>query len=186
MTEQGGDVKEEKELMTVGEYAQYRGVSSATVYKRIREGALKRRDSDGLVDVAEADSKWYSGTSRVRITGMQSDESGRIAAGVLDDKEKLIKERARKEALIAEKEEINVAKLKGTVVDKAAVETLVFSVAKKNMESWLQWPNNIALEVASELDVDPALFRSVLMREIRKQLDTVATLNFDIESLVAN
>lgn len=177
--------KTEKKFMTVGEYAAYKGVSSATVYKRIREGAFQRRDSDGLIDVEYANKQWYSATSRVRMTGMKSDEAGlRVGDGVMDDKEKLIRERARKEALIAEKEEINVAKLKGTVVDKQAAETLVFSIAKKNMESWLQWPNIIALEVANELDVDPSLFRSVLVREVRKHLESSATLRFDIESLV--
>jgi hypothetical protein len=175
--------KPTKKFMTVGEYANHKGVSSATVYKRIREGAFTRRDSDGLIDVAYADSQWYSATSRVRITGMQSDESGRISQDVLDDKEKLIKERARKEALIAEKEEINLAKLKGTVIDKKKVEDLVYTISKQNAEAWLKWPNEVALELAGELDCDPSLLNSLLQREVRHQLELVATLRFDLESI---
>ena len=174
-----------KAKMTVAEYAEYKGVSPASIYKRIRENVFSR-DGDGLIDVAEADRLYYSKSSRVRMTGTRADEAERIAVGsqsVLNDKEELIRQRARRETLTAEKEEINVARLKGTVVDKQAVETLVFTIAKQNSEGWLNWANEIAVEVASELDCDPSLFHSVIKREVRRHLRE-HRLDIDIESVM--
>lgn len=168
-----------KDLIKIKDYARYRQVTPASVYQRIRSGNIKKWPG-AMVSKKEANDKWHLGTKRVRMTGTTMDM---MSESVADNKEQLIAERLRLEKSKADMHGLRLAQMKGELINKSGVLMLVERISRQNADGWLNWPKAIAIEMAEELSCDPALFHALLEAAVRKQLETISRLNFDVESI---
>lgn len=159
-----------KKYMKIAEYGRYKDVNESTIYASIRNGKIERIESGkhkGMIDVEKADGLWIKNTKRVNNTA-ESPES-----------KHLIVSRARKEAAIAEREELRTKQMKGEFINRATVLSTVQTIARQNRDMWLNWPKLVAVEYAEEFGVDSGLVYDVLHNGIRKYLEKVATMDME-------
>ena len=156
--------------MSPPEYARYREISETAVYQALRAGKINRIEKGkhkGKIDRDEADELWIKNTKRIH-TKEESPEA-----------KNLTESRARKEAAIAEREELRTQKMKGNLINRAAVLSTVQTIARQNRDMWLNWPKLVAVEYAEEFGVDSGLVYDVLHNGVKEYLHKVATLDMD-------
>ena len=161
---------DKKKYMKIAEYGCYKDVNESTIYASIRNGKIERIESGkhkGKIDVERADELWIKNTKRVNNT-VESPESKHLIAS-----------RARKEAAIAEREELRTKKMKEQLLDRTTVLNRVQTIARQNRDMWLNWPKLVAVRLAEEFGADSGLVYDVLDKEIRDYLNKVATLDMD-------
>jgi hypothetical protein len=92
----------------------------------------------------------------------------------------------------AQERQLAIQKKKGTLVDRARAETLVFRLARQERDVWVTWPSRVAAlmaaEVAAEVEkqtaqpmnIEAAILQRVLETHVRAQLDALADLRVDL------
>ena len=84
--------------------------------------------------------------------------------------------RAMKEMITVKKEQIKLRELEGITLDVNDVERWVSNVSRANKEFWMNWPQHASTEMANELGVDSRQLYELLMKQVRKNLERIATL----------
>ena len=84
--------------------------------------------------------------------------------------------RAMKEMITVKKEQIKLRELEGITLDINDVEKWVSGVSRANKEFWMNWPQHASTEMANELGVDSRQLYELLMKQVRKNLERIATL----------
>ena len=155
--------------LTVTEYAEYRkkkgwrGTSRRAVYDAIDKGWIKR-GRDGRIDVDAADRQWAN-QSRSRSDG-QSVGSDTVEAADLNY------HRARKEKELADKVELENAERRGELVERKAVKSKWFALARATRDRMLGLADRCAGQVAMMASEHEC--RVFLEREIRDALRELA------------
>ena len=107
----------------------------------------------------------------------------------------------------AQEKQLAIQKKKGTLVDRAQAEALVFRLARQERDTWVTWPTRVAAlmaaEVAAEVEkqsgnpvrpdrqvrperpvqpviIEAAILQRVLETHVRAQLDALADLRVSL------
>ena len=106
----------------------------------------------------------------------------------LDDAavDRYIKARTALTVYAAQERQLAVQKKKGTLVDRARAETLVFRLARQERDVWVTWPGRVAALMAAQImaeverqsgasvTIETAIMQRVLEAHVREQLDALA------------
>lgn len=181
------------QFLTVTQYAAWRGVSPQAVRK-----ALATKRITGVLDAGKvridpevADIQWAKNTdpkqSERANAGKPAAPGGTVAAGIeapgprrpgKDSGEEpgnaYWDSRARREAAEAEKAEIELAKLRGSVADREGMHRAAMALGRMLRDSMLGIPPKVAPEYAGM--TDPFEIERHLDVAIRRVLDDVAAL----------
>jgi hypothetical protein len=76
-----------------------------------------------------------------------------------------------------DKLEIEIAKRRGELVERAAAEAMFFDLARQERDAWLGWPSRVAATMAAELGLDAKTLEAVLDRYLREHLTGLAALS---------
>lgn len=132
-------------------------------FTRQRAHALKGRGlpilADGRVNPQEADAWLEQNLDRDRRPGRKA------PAGSARD---------RKEAADAELKELELARRRGELVERAAVETAVFERARLERDGWLTWAAQAAPKLAAALGSHETETFTVLDRLVRERLQDLS------------
>jgi hypothetical protein len=80
------------------------------------------------------------------------------------------------EVLKAQTAKVRLQKMKGELVDRASATTMVFDLARRERDAWLNWPSRVAANMAAELGVDTHLTEQVLDKYLRRHLADMAEI----------
>ncbi len=166
-------------------YARHRGVAESAVRKAIAAGRITL-EKDGTIDPVKADRQWDLQTDPVK---RRSSPAPRSARKAVDDTlaeagpvgpAAFMRARAAREMIGAQTAKVKLAKLKGELVDKAKATALVFDLARRERDAWMNWPPRVAADMAAELGVDPHLMEQVLEHHLRRHLAELAEIEIEL------
>lgn len=191
------------------QYASHRGVSEAAVRKAIASGRITP-EPDGSIDPTRADAEWARQTDPAKQRGAHAQALGaRTAAGTaraatkpvprvaidavnatLDDaggdaaggagEVSFLRARMANEVLKAQTAKVRLQKMKAELVDRARATTMVFDLARRERDAWLNWPPRVAANMAAELGVDPHAMEQMLDKYLRAHLAEMAEVRLEL------
>ncbi|MFZ1727474.1 MAG: hypothetical protein WBO29_10130 [Albidovulum sp.] len=178
------------EGMSEREYSAHSGLSRGAIQKARKSGRLVVY-SDGSINAAASD---------VRRAEMTDPDQQRRSVGGGDsgfsrpaESASYLKARIALTVYQAQERQLAIQKKKGTLVDRARAETLVFRLARQERDTWVTWPSRVAAlmaaEVATEVErqsgkpviIETAILQRVLETHVRAQLDALAGLRVSLE-----
>jgi hypothetical protein len=135
------------EGMSEREYSAHSGLSRGAIQKARRASRLVVY-SDGSINAAASDVRRADMTDpdqQRRSTGGDSGFSGPA------DSSSYLKARTALTVYQAQDKQLGIQKKKGTLVDRARAEALVFRLARQERDTWVTWPNRVAALMAAEV-----------------------------------
>jgi len=177
-------------------YATHRGVSEKAVRKAIAVGRIMV-EADGTIDPAKADRQWAAQTdpamqrtrsakaSAEKVTKPVPKSALRAVDDTLRDagamteaggEVSFMRARMANEVLKAQTAKVRLQKMKGELVDRTSATSMVFDLARRERDAWLNWPSRAAANMAAELGVDPHLTEQVLDKYLRQHLADMAEI----------
>lgn len=165
---------EQKQFVTQAELARLLGVSHTAVCKAVARGRIQARD-DGLIDAERALRDWERNATRPRVKTKRSDASSET-----DDEENnratvTIADLQRKSlALKTQRQQLDLQVRRGELVERAAVERVLFEFARKLRDAWMNWPSRVAAPIAAHLKADPHQVETILTAEVRRHIEDLA------------
>lgn len=91
-----------------------------------------------------------------------------------------LRARNANEVIRAQTAKIRLQKMAGDLVDRQKATALVFELARRERDSWLNWPPRVAANMAAELGVDAHKMELVLDRFIRGHLEDLSELKVEL------
>lgn len=91
-----------------------------------------------------------------------------------------LKARMANEVIKAQTAKVRLQKLKSEVVDRSRALAHVFDLARRERDSWINWPPRVAANMAAELGVDPHAMEVVLDRYLREHLASMAEIKIEL------
>ncbi len=88
--------------------------------------------------------------------------------------------RTANEVIKAQERRLRLGKLKGELIDRAKATTTVFTLARRERDSWVQWPARVAALIAAELGVDAHLMETVLDKHVRQHLAELSDIRVEL------
>lgn len=147
---------------TQGEFAKRHGVSRQRISVLVKQG-LPRLDN-GRIDSEAADAWMASNLDHARRERQRGGDGSA---------------RERKEAAQAALTELDLARRRGELVERAAVEQAAFERARLERDGWLTWVAQVAPTVAAELGVAERDAFSVLDRLVRSRLSELSEVTLE-------
>ena len=164
-------------------YATHAGLSRGAIQKARRASRLVVY-SDGSINAAASD---------VRRADMTDPDQQRRSTGDSGfsgpaDSSSYLKARTALTVYQAQDKQLGIQKKKGTLVDRARAEALVFRLARQERDVWVTWPARVAALMAAEVaagverqsgepvTIETAILQRVLETHVRAQLDALADL----------
>ncbi len=83
--------------------------------------------------------------------------------------------RALNELIKAKQQNIKLFQMENETISLEEAESQAFILGRQHRDQWLNWPAQVALEMAEELEVDSHRLNSVLDKYVREHLDTIAS-----------
>jgi len=176
------------EGMSERAYSAHSGLSRGAIQKARKAGRLVVY-SDGSINTAASDARRAEMTDpdqQRRSTGGDSGFSGPA------DSSSYLKARTALTVYQAQERQLAIQKKKGTLVDRARAETLVFRLARQERDVWVTWPSRVAALMAADLAaevekqsgkpvmIEAAILQRVLETHVRAQLDALADLRVSL------
>ena len=176
------------EGMSEREYSAHSGLSRGAIQKARRASRLVVY-SDGSINAAASDVRRADMTDpdqQRRSTGGDSGFSGPA------DSSSYLKARTALTVYQAQDKQLGIQKKKGTLVDRARAETLVFRLARQERDVWVTWPGRVAALMAAQImaeverqsgasvTIETAIMQRVLEAHVREQLDALADLRVSL------
>ena len=176
------------EGMSEREYSAHSGLSRGAIQKARRASRLVVY-SDGSINAAASDVRRADMTDpdqQRRSTGGDSGFSGPA------DSSSYLKARTALTVYQAQDKQLGIQKKKGTLVDRARAETLVFRLARQERDVWVSWPGRVAALMAAQImaeverqsgasvTIETAIMQRVLEAHVREQLDALADLRVSL------
>ena len=174
--------------MSEREYSAHSGLSRGAIQKARKSGRLVVY-GDGSINAAASDVRRGEMTDpdqQRRSTGSDSNFSGPA------DSSSYLKARTALTVYQAQDNQLAIQKRKGTLVDRARAEALVFRLARQERDTWVTWPSRVAAlmaaEVAAEVErqtgkpviFEAAILQRVLEAHVRQHLDSLADLRVSL------
>jgi hypothetical protein len=91
-----------------------------------------------------------------------------------------LRARMANEVLKAQTAKVKLAKMKGELVDRTRTTSMVFDLARRERDAWLNWPPRVAANMAAELGVDAHQMEQVLDKYLRKHLADMAEVKVEL------
>ena len=91
-----------------------------------------------------------------------------------------LRARMANEVLKAQTAKVKLAKMKDELVDRPRAMAMVFDLARRERDAWLNWPPRVAANMAAELGADPHLVEQVLDKFLREHLAELAEVKIDL------
>ena len=169
-------------------YAAHSGLSRGAIQKARKAGRLVVY-GDGSINAAASDARRAEMTDpdqQRRSTGGDTGFSGPA------DSSSYLKARTALTVYQAQERQLAIQKKKGTLVDRARAETLVFRLARQERDVWVTWPSRVAALMAADLTaevekqsgetvtIEAAILQRVLETHVRAQLDALADLRVSL------
>ena len=180
------------EGMSERAYSAHSGLSRGAVQKARKNGRLVLF-GDGSINAAASDAR------RGVMTDPDQQKRSRGGFGAGDgavsgpgDSTSYLKARTALTVYQAQERQLAIQKKKGTLVDRARAETLVFRLARQERDVWVTWPARVAAlmaaQIAAEVEtvtgspvtIQTAIIQRVLETHVREQLDTLADLRVSL------
>ena len=172
------------------EYSTHSGLSRGAVQNAKRGGRLVFY-ADGSINAAASD---------VRRADMADPEQQRRSHGgdaVLPTTgsggtDSYLKARTALTVYQAQERQLAIQKKKGTLVDRARAEALVFRLARQERDVWVTWPARVAALIAAQIGtevekqsgksvmIDATTMQRVLDTHVRTQLEALADLRVSL------
>lgn len=175
--------------MSEREYSGHSGLSRGAIQKARKAGRLVVY-GDGSINAAASDARRSEMTDpdqqRRSMGGGDSGFSGPA------DSSSYLKARTALTVYQAQERQLAIQKKKGTLVDRARAEALVFRLARQERDVWVTWPARVAAlmaaEVAAEVEkqtakpvvIEAAILQRVLETHVREQLAALADLRVSL------
>ncbi len=176
------------EGMSERAYAAHSGLSRGAIQKARKASRLVVY-GDGSINAAASDARRAEMTDpdqQRRSTGGDTGFSGPA------DSSSYLKARTALTVYQAQERQLAIQKKKGTLVDRARGETLVFRLARQERDAWVTWPSRVAALMAADLTaevekqpgetvtIEAAILQRVLETHVRAQLDALADLRVSL------
>ena len=174
--------------MSEREYSSHSGLSRGAIQKARKAGRLVVF-GDGSINAAASDVRRGEMTDpdqQRRSTGGDSGFSGPA------DSSSYLKARTALTVYQAQERQLAIQKKKGTLVDRARAEALVFRLARQERDAWVTWPSRVAAlmaaQIAAEVEkqtdrpvmIEAAILQRVLETHVREQLAALADLRISL------
>jgi len=91
-----------------------------------------------------------------------------------------LRARMANEVLKAQTAKVKLSKMKGELIDRARTTAMVFDLARRERDAWLNWPPRVAANMAAELGVDPHQMEQVLDKYLRRHLADMAEVKIEL------
>jgi hypothetical protein len=91
-----------------------------------------------------------------------------------------LRARMANEVLKAQTAKVRLQKMKGEVVDRVKATGMVFDLARRERDAWMNWPPRIAANMAAELGVEPHRLEQALDKYLRAQLAEMAEVKIEL------
>ena len=91
-----------------------------------------------------------------------------------------LRARMANEVLKAQTAKVRLQKLKGELVDRGRATMLVFDLARRERDAWMNWPPRVAANMAADLGVDAHQLEQVLERYLRSHLAELAEVKVEL------
>lgn len=91
-----------------------------------------------------------------------------------------LRARMANEVLKAQTAKVRLQKMKGELVDRARASAMVYDLARRERDAWLNWPARVAANMAAEIGVDAHQMETVLDRYLRQHLLEMAEVRIDL------
>jgi hypothetical protein len=186
------------EGMSERAYADHFGLSRGAVQKARRTGRLVLF-ADGSINAAASNARRGAMTDpdqQMRARGgigggggSNGDGGGISGPG---DSTSYLKARTALTVYQAQERQLSLQKKKGTLVDRARAEALVFRLARQERDVWVTWPTRVAALMAAQLSaemekasgapvtIETAILQRVLETHVREQLTALADLRVSL------
>ena len=179
------------EGMSEREYSAHSGLSRGAIQKARKASRLVVY-GDGSINAAASDVRradMSDPDQQRRSTGGDGAFSGPA------DSSSYLKARTALTVYQAQDKQLGIQKKKGTLVDRARAEALVFRLARQERDTWVTWPSRVAAlmaaEVAAEVEkqsgrpdqpviIEAAILQRVLEAHVREQLAALADLRVSL------
>ena len=174
--------------MSERDYSSHSGLSRGAIQKARKAGRLVVY-GDGSINAAASDARRSDMTDpdqQRRSTGGDTGFSGPT------DSSSYLKARTALTVYQAQERQLAIQKKKGTLVDRARAEALVFRLARQERDVWVTGPARVAAlraaEVAAEVEkqtnkpvmIEAAILQRVLETHVREQLAALADLRISL------
>ena len=177
--------------MSEREYSAHSGLSRGAIQKARKSGRLVVY-GDGSINAAASDVRRGEMTDpdqQRRSTGGDTGFSGPA------DSSSYLKARTALTVYQAQDKQLGIQKKKGTLVDRARAEALVFRLARQERDTWVTWPSRVAAlmaaEVAAKVEkqsgrpdqpviIEAAILQRVLEAHVRQHLDALADMRVSL------
>ncbi len=176
-------------------YAALRGVRMRAVRKTIASGRITT-EPDGTIDAAKADAMWDASTDPAKQRGAHARDRGRGTAAVGETLTEagadpggasaeggevfFVKARMANEVVKARTARVRLQKMKGEVVERTRATAIVFDLARRERDAWLNWPPRVAADFAAELGAEPHAVEQVLMLYLRRHLAEMSEVKVEL------
>ena len=172
--------------MSEREYSTHSGLSRGAVQNAKRGGRLVFY-ADGSINAAASDVR------RAEMTDPDQQRrslGGDVAmpTGGSGGTDSYLKARTALTVYQAQERQLAIQKKKGTLVDRARAEALVFRLARQERDVWVTWPARVAAlmaaQIAAEVEktlgeplvIEVAIMQRALDAHVRAQLEALADL----------
>ena len=91
-----------------------------------------------------------------------------------------LRARMANEVLKAQTAKVKLAKMKGELIDRARVTSMVFDLARRERDAWQNWPPRVAANMAADLGVEPHQMEQILDKYLRKHLADMAEVKIEL------
>jgi hypothetical protein len=179
-------------------YAAHTGLSRGAVQKARNNGRLVLF-TDGSINAAASDARRGGMTDpdqQMRAQGgFGGGNSNNADTGSISgpgDSTSYLKARTALTVYQAQERQLSLQKKKGTLVDRARAEALVFRLARQERDVWVTWPTRVAALMAAQLSAEmekasgtpvtikTAILQRMLETHVREQLTALADLRVSL------
>ena len=170
-----------------------------STHSEMSRGAVQNAKRGGRL-VFYADGSINAAASDVRRTGMTDPDQQRrslggdavMPTGGSGGTDSYLKARTALTVYQAQERQLTIQKKKGTLVDRARAEALVFRLARQERDVWVTWPARVAALMAAQVAADvekqlgkpvmieAATMQRVLEAHVRAQLEALADLRVSL------
>ena len=180
--------------MSEREYSAHSGISRGAIQKARKAGRLVVY-SDGSINAAASDTRRAEMTDpdqQRRSTGDTGRTGGDSGFSGPADSSSYLKARTALTVYQAQEKQLGIQKKKGTLVDRARAEALVFRLARQERDTWITWPARVSALMAAEValgvekqtakpvTIEAAILQRVLETHVRAQLEALADLRVSL------
>ena len=173
-------VKRDRKGLSEAAYAERIGVSKTAIQKAKAVGRVVVF-SDGSIDPEASDRAMRRMTDQSKQRGTRvriEDDSDTLEITAPAD---FMEVKTLHEQRKVEKLEIEIAKRRGELVERAVAEAQFFELARQERDSWLAWPARVSALMAAELGVEPRAIEALLDRHLREHLAALAKPGLNIK-----